>query len=149
MNIIDPASAVLDQKGHEIFCISPETTVFDAIQMMNEKNVGSLLVMKDSQLIGIVSERDYTRKVILKGRASKDTKVSDIMVSPPRTVGPSNTVEDCMRIMTIERVRHLPVVDNGKVVGVLSIGNLVNWIISAQSAQISQLQNYMAGQYPG
>ena len=149
MNIFDPVSAVLDQKGREIFSVSPETTVLEAIQFMADKNVGALLVMRGEELIGIVSERDYTRKVILKGRASRDTNVSEIMGSPPRTVAPTNTVEDCMRIMTVERVRHLPVVDHGKVTGVLSIGNLVNWIILAQSAQISQLQNYVAGQYPG
>lgn len=149
MNIIDPVSAVLDQKGHAVFSIDPDATVFDAIQMMTEKNVGALLVMQNSRLLGIVSERDYTRKVILKGRASRDTHVRDIMSEHPRTVTPTNTVEDCMRIMTVDRVRHLPVLDGDVVVGVLSIGNLVNWIISAQNAQISQLQSYVSGQYPG
>ncbi len=149
MNIIDPVSAVLDQKGHEVFSVAPETVVLEAIQQMADRNVGALLVMRGEELMGIVSERDYTRKVILKGRASRDTKVSEIMASPVRTVSSANTVEDCMRIMTAERVRHLPVVDGGQVMGVLSIGNLVNWIISAQSAQISQLQSYVAGQYPG
>lgn len=149
MNIIDPVTAVLDQKGRSVFSIPPETIVFDAIHLMDERNVGALLVMQGTQLVGIVSERDYTRKVVLKGRSSRDTKVSEIMTPQPRTVTTGNTVEDCMRIMTAERVRHLPVMDGDQVVGVVSIGNLVNWIISAQSAQISQLQSYVAGQYPG
>lgn len=149
MNIIDPVSALLDQKGHAVYAVSPDHTVLQAIQEMADKNVGALLVMQGDKLVGIISERDYTRKVILHGRSSRETRVGDIMALNPRTVTPHNTVEDCMRIMNGERIRHLPVVEDGRVLGVLSIGNLINWIISAQNAQISQLQSYVAGQYPG
>ena len=149
MNIVDTISAVLNQKGGEIWSISPDATVFEAIQLMAEKNIGALLVMKEAQLLGMVSERDYTRKVALKGKSSKQTSVKEIMASPTITVTPQHKVEDCLRLMTDRRVRHLPVVEGEKVIGVISIGNLVNWIISSQSSTIDQLEHFITGQYPG
>jgi CBS domain-containing protein len=149
MNVIDTVGAVLAHKGSVVWSIAPDATVFDAIQRMAEKNIGSLLVMEGDTLLGVVSERDYTRKVALKGKSSKKTPVKEIMISPALTVTRDHTVEECMRLMTDHRVRHLPVVEGGKVMGVISIGNLVNWIISTQSTTIEQLQQYISGQYPG
>ena len=141
-------SVILNHKGAEVFSISPDATVFEAIQRMAEKNVGALVVMSGETLEGLVSERDYTRKVILQGRSSRDTQVHEIMTSPVTFVTPSHTVEECMRLMTDRRVRHLPVLDGDRVAGVLSIGDLVNWIISAQRQTIDHLHNYIAGAYP-
>jgi CBS domain-containing protein len=138
---------ILHGKGGTVWTISPEATVLDAIQMMAEKNVGALLVTKDEKLIGIISERDYSRKVVLKGRASKDTPVRDVLSGHVVHVSPDHSVDECMRLMTEHRVRHLPVLDGSKVVGVVSIGDLVNWIISAQSSTIQQLETYITG-YP-
>lgn len=142
-------NAVLSHKGTDVWSVEPETTVFDAIELMAEKNIGALPVMENGKLLGIVSERDYTRKVILKGKASKQTPVSEIMFSPVISATPEHTVEECLRIMTEHRIRHLPVVDGERVVGIVSIGDLVNWTISAQTATISHLESYIAGQYPG
>jgi CBS domain-containing protein len=139
---------ILDHKGNAVWTVSPDTTVFEAIQLMSEKNVGALLVTEQGKLIGIVSERDYTRKVALKGRTSKDLHVRDIISEKVMSVTPQNTVEECMRLMTENRVRHLPVLDGEKIIGVVSIGDLVNWIISAQSTTIRQLETYISG-YPG
>jgi CBS domain-containing protein len=142
-------SAVLTQKGSAVWSISPGATVFEGIQMMAEKNIGALLVMDGGQLVGVISERDYTRKVALKGKSSKLVLVQEIMSHTLHTITPRHTVEECMRIMTDNRVRHLPVLEGDKVVGVVSIGNLVNWIISAQSAAIGHLEDYISGKYPG
>jgi len=136
---------ILDHKGASVWTISPDATVFEAIQMMSEKNVGALLVTERDKLIGIVSERDYTRKVALKGRSSKETKVREIIPDRILHVTPQNTIEECMRLMTENRVRHFPVLEGEKIVGVISIGDLVNWIISAQSTTISQLETYISG----
>jgi CBS domain-containing protein len=119
----------------------------DAIQLMADKNIGALLVTKGDNLIGIISERDYTRKVVLKGRASKDTPVRDILSGHVIHVSPDHSVDECLKLMTEHRVRHLPVLEGGKVIGVVSIGDLVNWIISAQSSTIQQLETYITG-YP-
>jgi len=142
---------LLAHKGSNIWSIGPRATVFEAIKMMADKNVGALLVSEGDKLIGIISERDYTRKVILKGKSSRETPVMDIISAKPVVVSPGDKVVDCMRLMTQKRVRHLPVLDaNQKVVGVISIGDLVNWTISAQSAAIDQLQKYISGgEYPG
>jgi CBS domain-containing protein len=142
-------NAVLAEKGYDVYSTTPEATVFEAIQFMAEKNVGALLVMENDQLVGVISERDYTRKVALKGKTSKQVQVREIMTRALCTVTPAHTVEECMRIMTENRVRHLPVLHEGKVIGVVSIGNLVNWIISTQSATIDHLQDYISGKYPG
>lgn len=149
MKVIDAISAVLGQKGTQVWSISPDATVFEAIQLMADKNIGALLVMQGDKLVGMFSERDYTRKVALKGKSSKQTSVQEIMGNPIVTVTREHTVEECMRLMTEHRVRHLPVVEGEKVVGVISIGNLVNWIISTQSSTIDQLEHYITGQYPG
>ncbi len=149
MMVSGTISEILKHKGSAIWCISPGATVLDAIQLMADKNVGALVVMAGDQLVGILSERDYTRKVVLKGRSSRQTPVQEIISSPVISVTPDHTVEECMRLMTHHRVRHLPVLKGGKVAGIVSIGDLVNWIISAQSVAIDQLENYIAGQYPG
>ncbi len=128
---------ILAHKGPQTWTISPDATVFEAIQ-----------VMAGEELLGVISERDYTRKVALKGKSSRETKVREIL-TPPITATPSHTVEECMKLMTSNRVRHLPILDGSKVVGLVSIGDLVNWIISAQSSTIYQLESYITGHYPG
>lgn len=139
------AQAILNVKGHDILSIPPSAMVFEAIQLMSDRGVGALLVMDDENLEGIVSERDYARKVILAGRGSKDTPVRDIMTRDIITVTPKHSTEDCLNIMTERRVRHLPVVEDGKVVGMLSIGDLVKAIIAEQQSLIAQLQQYISG----
>jgi|ERR1700746_3719816 CBS domain-containing protein len=130
------------KKISTVWSIGPNATVIDAIRLMDEKNVGALPVVENGKLVGIVSERDYTRKIIVKGRSSKDTPVSDIMTKQVLTVNPSNSVTDCMQIMTERRVRHLPALDGSNLVGILSIGDVVNWLISAQKAMIENLERY-------
>ncbi len=139
-------SEILRHKGTTVWTIPPDATVFEAIEKMADKNVGALLVTDKEKLVGVISERDYTRKVALKGKSSKELKVREI-VSSPITVTPQHSVEDCMRLMTENRVRHLTVLEGDKIVGVVSIGDLVNWIISAQTATIRQLETYISG-YP-
>jgi signal-transduction protein with cAMP-binding, CBS, and nucleotidyltransferase domain len=135
---------LLATKGNDIFAIAPEAPVLEAIKHMAERGVGALLVMRGEQLVGIVSERDYARKVILQGHSSAQTAVSEIMSSPVLTVEPETDVFDCMRMCTDSRVRHLPVVQGNRVLGVISIGDLVKEVISAQAEQIDQLQRYIA-----
>ena len=150
MKPVDTIDSVLTLKGRQIWSVAPATTVYEAIEKMSERGVGALLVMSDGKLAGIISERDYARKVILKDRSSKQTAVRDIMTSPVITVTTRHTVEECMRIMTENRVRHLPVLDpQDRPVGVISIGDLVNWTITAHEETIGHLQHYIAGQYPG
>src|SRR5213596_342532 len=145
MIITDTISAILNHKGAQVWSIPPEMMVFDAIQLMADKNVGALLVMSGEKLVGMISERDYTRKVALKGKSSRETKVVEIISSPVVSVTPGHSVEECMRLMTGNRVRHLPVLEGDKLVGVVSIGDLVNWTISAQDAAIEQLKSYITG----
>jgi CBS domain-containing protein len=140
---------ILKQKSRDLWSIVPNATVFEAIQMMADKNVGALLVMAEDKLVGVISERDYTRKVALKGKSSREMKVAEILSTPVIAATPTHSVEECMRLMTINRVRHLPVLAEEKVVGIVSIGDLVNWIITAQSMTINQLESYISGQYPG
>ena len=137
---------ILAHKSDELWRIAPEASVYEAIQLMADKNIGAVLVMRGNELLGVISERDYTRKVALKGKSSKDTRVDEILASP-LAVSRSDTVENCMKLMTNHRVRHLPVMEGNSVVGVVSIGDLVNWIISAQHATISQLEGYISGHY--
>jgi CBS domain-containing protein len=149
MEIDVEVSALLQSKGTQVYSITPETTVFDAIKLMADKNVGALVVLAEDRVVGIFSERDYTRKVILHGKSSKETRVQELLSTPVIGARPDSSVEECMRLMTTYRVRHLPILEGEKLVGVISIGDLVNWTISAQSTAIHQLQNYIAGQYPG
>jgi CBS domain-containing protein len=149
MQIDVEVCALLQSKGTQVYSVTPETKVFDAIQMMAEKNVGALVVLSDDRVVGIFSERDYTRKVVLHGKSSKETEVRELLSTPVISASPGSSVEECMRLMTTYRVRHLPILEGEKLVGVISIGDLVNWTISAQSTAIHQLQNYIAGQYPG
>jgi CBS domain-containing protein len=134
---------LLDRKGREVFSIDPAASVLDAVRMMADRHVGALLVMQGDNLTGIISERDYARKVILLGRSSADTPVRDIMTTPVLTVQPETTVEKCMQIMTEQRVRHLPVAEGGRVVGMVSIGDLVKAVIAEQQQQIEQLESYI------
>jgi CBS domain-containing protein len=148
MKLIEMVTTILKRKGPEVFSVPPHASVYEAIEMMADKHVGALLVISEGKLAGVISERDYARKVILKGRSSKETLVEEIMTSQVITVGPDRRIDECMRLMTDNRIRHLPVVEGEKVLGVISIGDLVNWIISAQEATIDQMENYITGKYP-
>ena len=131
-----PISSLLHGKSSALWSVTPDTTVFDAIRLMAEKNIGALPVLAGGQLSGIFTERDYTRKVALMGKTSKETRVREVVDRELVTVTPNDSVEDCMRLMTEKRVRHLPVVEGAKLVGIVSIGDLVNWLISMQNAHI-------------
>ena len=137
------ARHLLDRKNRAIFSIGPDEPVLEAIRLMAEHHIGALLVMKGDELVGIVSERDYARKVILKGRSSADTPVSQIMSSPVVTVSMSNSVQECMQLMTARRIRHLPVVEGRRVVGMISIGDLVKAVMEEQQQAIEQLESYI------
>jgi CBS domain-containing protein len=142
---METVNQLLKVKGGQIFSVTPTDSVLRAIEIMATRHVGALLVMSEDRLLGIISERDYARKVILKKRLSHDTPVGDIMTANPATVSPDATVHHCMEIMTEGRFRHLPVVDKGRVVGILSIGDLVKAVIDDQSQKIEQLERYIAG----
>ena len=146
MKNTDRISAIMGEKSGEIWSIPPDASVYSAIELMAEKRVGALLVMEGGRLAGILSERDYARKVILMGRSSKDTLVREIMTPSPITIGLDGTVDDAMHLITEHRVRHLPVMDRGRVAGILSIGDLVKWIITSHEKTIEHLQRYIAGQ---
>lgn len=146
MQVLDRVEMVLRQKGTAVVSIRSDASVFSAIEMMADKQVGALLVIDDGQLAGIISERDYARKVILKGRSSKETLVREIMTGSPITITLEASVDDAMRIMTANRIRHLPVLDaERRVLGVLSIGDLVNWILTSQHETIEHLERYISG----
>jgi CBS domain-containing protein len=136
---------LLDRKGRDIISVKPETSVLDAIRLMAEKGIGSLVVMEDQELLGIMSERDYARKVIIKGRSSESTAVSEIMTVNVFTTSSSETVNDCMSVMTEKKIRHLPVVEDNVVIGMISIGDLVEAIISDQQEEIEHLEHYISG----
>jgi CBS domain-containing protein len=143
-----PISSVLIHKTSALWSIAPEATVFEAIKLMADKNIGSLLVLAGGKLAGVFTERDYTRKIALQGKHSKETRVAEIMTGAVVTVTPDDSVEECMRLMTNHRVRHLPVVEGANVVGIVSIGDLVNWTISTQNAHIEQMEQYISGSVP-
>ena len=149
MNVTGTIDAILNQKSGEIWSVTPDATVYDAVALMAGKNVGALVVLQEGKLVGIVSERDYTRKVMLRGKKSRETAVQEIMSTQLTTVDPKESVDDCLRFMTDKRVRHLPVVENGELRGVISIGDLVKHVISVQSAALQQLESYISGGYTG
>jgi len=136
---------ILDKKGNEIFSISPDKTVFEALKILADKDIGALMVMQDDQLLGIFSERDYARKLILKGFFSKDTKVADVMSKELVVISPETEIFKCMQLMTEKKIRHLPIVDNTKVIGIVSIGDIVNTIIHSQEVVINDLEGYIKG----
>lgn len=148
MKVLDRVTIILARKGSDIWSIPSDASVYSAVEMMAEKHIGALLVTEMGRLVGIMSERDYARKVILQGRSSKDTFVREIMTPSPITIGPCTTVHEAMQVMTDNRIRHLPVMDNDKVLGLISIGDLVNWIISTQDETIQHLEHYITSQYP-
>lgn len=145
IRLSDTVDLILREKGSDIWSVSPLQSVYEAIEKMADKQAGALLVISDGVLVGIVSERDYARKVILKGRSSKNTPVKEIMTSPVVCVTPAHTLDECMALMTAHRIRHLPVMKEQHVLGVVSIGDLVKWIISEQEATIRHLEHYITG----
>jgi CBS domain-containing protein len=149
MELTDSVERILKRKGSQIHSISADATVYEALEKLADKDIGALVVMSGTELAGVFSERDYVRKVIIKGRSSREMQVHEIMSSPAVTVGCKTSIDECMTLMTSKRFRHLPVVDGGRVVGVVSIGDLVNWVITVQDETIHQLEDYITGKYPG
>lgn len=150
MKITDTIAMVLKRKGAvKLLSIGPERTVYEALEIMADHDIGALLVIADGRLLGVLSERDYARKGILTGHHSRETKVREMMSSPVHAVGPESTVDECMGLMTQHRIRHLPVVQDDMVVGMISIGDLVKWVISGQAHAIEALEGYITGAYPG
>jgi CBS domain-containing protein len=149
VKLTDSIELILKRKGSQVHAIAADATVYEALEQLADKDIGALVVLNGTELAGVFSERDYVRKVILKGRSSKEMQVHEIMSSPAVTVDRKTTVDDCMHLMTSKRFRHLPVVEAGTVVGVVSIGDLVNWIISVQDHTIHELEDYITGKYPG
>jgi CBS domain-containing protein len=147
--MVDTVRSILQRKGSAVWTVAPETTVYEAIALMAQKGVGALVVAEGDQLVGMISERDYARKVILKGHSSRETRVREIMSAPVITVTPDDSVEHCLEIITANRIRHLPVLEEGRLAGVVTIGDLVGALISAQTDTIHHLRNYIDGKYPG
>lgn len=145
MELTGKIGSLVGKKTSPVWSLAPSATAYDAIAVMAEKQVGALPILDGETLLGIVSERDYARKVILQGKSSRETPVTDIMSAPVLTVTPSHTIEECMRIVTERRIRHLPVVENGRMVGMVSVGDLVKWTITAQQETISSLEAYIGG----
>ena len=136
---------ILRRKGNKVFFVDTTATVYDALRLMSEKNLGGILIMKDDRLMGIFTERDYARKIILLGRASKDTPITEVMTAQVKTVTSDTEIGDCMKMMTEKTIRHLPVVENEKVVGIISIGDVVKLLIEEQQGIIEHLQSYISG----
>lgn len=149
MEIQGTVRDILQTKGGKVWFTSPQCTVYDAIGLMGEHNIGALVVVEGDEVLGVLSERDYSRKVVLQGRTSRDTLVGDILSRPAITVSAADSIETCMKLMTTRRIRHLPVVEDGKLAGLISMGDLVNWVIQTQRHTIQQLHGYIAGEYPG
>ena len=149
MEIHGTVRDILQNKGGEVWTTTPDSTVYDAIGLMGEKNIGALIAVEDGEVVGVISERDYSRKVVLQGRTSRDTLVSDIL-APAVTVRRRDSIEKCMQLMTSNRIRHLPVVtEDNRPIGLISMGDLVNWVMQSQRQTILQLQGYISGDYPG
>ena len=138
---------LLNAKGKQIWLVEPKATIFEALEIMSEKGIGALLVMEDGKLKGIFSERDYARKVILKGKSSKETPVGELMTKKVFYIDPQKTTNDCMAMMTAKRIRHVPVIEDNQVIGIVTIGDVVNQIISEQEVTINHLENYITGSH--
>jgi len=138
---------ILHNKGNAIFSVDPSTMVYRAIELMCEKNIGGLLIVEDEKLVGIFTERDYARKLILKGKSSKDTPIRELMTSNLVTVSPDTSIDDCMRVMTGRKIRHLPVLENDHLVGIISIGDVVHFVIEEQKSIIEHLEHYITGHH--
>lgn len=149
MEIQGTVRDILRTKGGQVWTTRPESSVYEAIGLMGEKNIGALVVIDGEEVVGVLSERDYSRKVVLQGRTSRDTVVGEILSRPVVMIRNNDTVERCMQVMTEHRIRHLPVVDDGRLIGVISIGDLVRWVMESQKSTILQLQGYISGDYPG
>lgn len=149
MEIQGTVRDILQNKGGQVWTTSPASTVYEAIGLMGEKNIGALVVIENDEVIGVLSERDYSRKVVLQGRTSRDTVVGDILSRPVVTIRRRDTIEKCMQVMTEHRIRHLPVVDENRLIGLISMGDLVRWAMESQNFTILQLQGYISGDYPG
>jgi CBS domain-containing protein len=148
MEIAGTVSSILSQKDGQVWSIAPDSTVYDAIALMAEKNIGALPVLAGRKVVGIITERDYTRKVVLKGKSSKDTAVKEIMTGALILAHPNDSVTGCMKTMTDRRVRHLPVVEAGQMLGIVSMGDIVRWVMETQAATIDQLEQYVTGAVP-
>jgi signal-transduction protein with cAMP-binding, CBS, and nucleotidyltransferase domain len=148
IDLNEAVKSILAQKSQTLWSISPETSVYEAMAIMSERHIGALVVLSDEHLAGIITERDYARKIVLKARQSRETKVRDIMTTPVLFVTPEQTVGQCMYVMTLRQIRYLPVLEGDRVIGIVSIGDLVNWIMSAQGDTIRHLHNYITGSYP-
>jgi CBS domain-containing protein len=149
MEIHGTVRDILQSKGGQIWTTSPQSTVYEAIGLMGEKNIGALVAVDGDEVVGVLSERDYSRKVVLQGRTSRDTLVGDIISRPAITVSGKDSIETCMQLMTSRRIRHLPVVEDGRLAGLISMGDLVNWVMQSQRHTIQQLHGYISGEYPG
>ena len=149
MKLAGTVGDILHKKGARIISITPDATVFDAVKLLAEHNIGALPVLQEGRMVGIFTERDYSRKIVLAGKSSKIAQVAEVMSPQPVLVAMNHSIEDCMEIMTDKRVRHLPVIEGGALVGLVSIGDVVKWIMSAQSAALDQMEQYISGSYPG
>jgi CBS domain-containing protein len=149
MEIFGNVRDILINKGDDVWTTTSQCSVYDAIRLMGEKNIGALVVVDEGQVVGMLSERDYSRKVVLQGRTSRDTLVGEIISRPAITVSGNDSIETCMKLMTSRRIRHLPVVEDGALTGLISMGDLVSWVMQSQRHTIQQLQGYISGEYPG
>jgi signal-transduction protein with cAMP-binding, CBS, and nucleotidyltransferase domain len=148
IDLNESVKSILAQKSQALWSISPETSVYEAMAVMSERRIGALVVLSAERLVGIITERDYARKVVLKARQSRETEVREIMTTPVLFVTPEQTIGQCMYVMNARQIRYLPVLEADRVIGIVSIGDLVNWIIGAQDDTIRQLHNYITGSYP-
>jgi CBS domain-containing protein len=149
MRMTDPVAILLAEKGGQLFSLSPKSSVYDAIDLMSQRQIGAVLILEGDHLVGVLSERDYARRVILQGRSSRETRIEEIMTFAPLiTASPEFSLEECMRLMTNHHVRHLPIVDHDRVAGIVSIGDLVKRLISAQAETIQHMEGYFYGNYP-